>query len=772
MRKISTRIVGIVMSLAMVVSILAATNVFAAKASFTAPTSATTIDDKLITVAAHSQAYITPEVLGLTNVTSRSQELPANFATNASDDASSFCLNEAQNMAVLGVFGSDINENPNPYLYNYFYNCYATEKNLTPSAFGTYTLSKDISGSPMNAAATGGYDQNGTTVCASLYLRPDILLGVGPVNGDTTGYTTAIAALPENQDSNKNNDYNPLQYVYSANHVYSFISTLYDLGDAAHDIMTADSTRTVRYGDPQVIAGDVEKYMKGLEAYVIEQQKKSGAGLKTVAVVDCGATNTLRSNGTIGNNQFVLNTKDCSTQPTTNFSRVAEFVSDVSVNLADKLGLKPQDYTKAAGTAGNFFYAATADQIIENSDAVLFADVLSSIPENQGGNAAVNNFKSELKELSSAANAKKVDDIEMMSSTFDCVGSVGANSVENVFGCAYYTAYLYPEYLNQFDVAAYWYQNFYHVNDLSKLQSVMTANFATSSVQSSYEKTYTPDISNYSEAQVEAKIVEGMNYYEKNADSFKGTLIYVDGRTEEATGWNIDWERGIGAGMKGTGDIWVEQLADDNWYAVKNGTVTNEVDLAENEYGWWYIDDNGQVDFNYTGLVENEYGWWYVENGQVRFDYTGIKENEYGWWRIEDGKVNFDFTGLAQNEYGWWYLENGKVNFNYTGIKDNEYGWWRVENGQVIFDAEGVYENEYGWWYVTGGKVDFSYTGVAQNEYGWWRIENGGVNFNYDGIASNQYGTWYIKGGKVQFDYTGRVTVGGTRYNVTNGKVG
>lgn len=773
MRNRIARIISVIMALAMMVSILAATNVFAAKATFDAPKNPMTVDPNLITVACHSQAHVMPEVLGITNVTARQdQELAAGFAKNDADTKDTFCLKEAQGNAALGVFGSDINESPNPYLYNYFYNCYATENDKTLSPEFTYTLTKGVTQNPMAAATVKSYTQDGMQICASLYLRPDILIGITPVTGDKTGYDDSIAELPENNDEDKTNDYKPAQYLYYCDHVYSFIRDLNLMADTAHDILVSDSTRTVRYGDPQIIAGNVEKYYKGIQAYIIKQLNNTGAAKKTVALVDWNVTKANRNSGILNDDEYVINTKDYSTQSTTNFSRAAEFVADVSVNLADKIKLEQKEGTKAAqgSTGGNTmkFYVATADQIAENADVVVFADISTKTTEADAPDRLA--FKDDFVEKASKKNTNKAQNMDIMISNFDPVGYIGTNSVENVFAAAYYCTYLYPEYINQFDVAAYWYKNMYHVSDMSKLKSVIATNFAMSSVLSGC--TYTADISNFSEAEVEAKIVEGMNYYEDNKDEFANTLINVNGRTEENTGWDIDWERGIGAGLRGTGNIWVEQLADGNWYAVKNSKVTNEVDLAQNDYGWWYIDDNGQVDFSYTGLVQNEYGWWYVENGQVRFDYTGIKDNEYGWWRIEDGKVNFDFTGLAENEYGWWYLENGRVNFDYTGIKDNEYGWWRVENGQVIFDAEGVFENEYGWWYVTGGKVDFSYTGVAPNEYGWWRIENGGVNFNYTGIASNQYGTWYIKGGQVQFDYTGRITVGGTRYNVTNGKVG
>ena len=193
----------------------------------------------------------------------------------------------------------------------------------------------------------------------------------------------------------------------------------------------------------------------------------------------------------------------------------------------------------------------------------------------------------------------------------------------------------------------------------------------------------------------------------------------------------------------------VEQLADGEWYQTYRGDRLPGPNVAQNENGWWYIDENGAVDFSYTGLAENQ----------------------YGWWRIENGKVNFNANGIYENEHGWWKVSNGQVDFGYTGIADNEYGWWRIVNGAVDFDANGVYQNEFGWWYVKNGKVDFSYTGVAQNDYGWWRIEKGKVNFNYNGIASNEYGSWYIRDGAVKFSYSGRIQIKDTIYTIQNGRV-
>lgn len=170
---------------------------------------------------------------------------------------------------------------------------------------------------------------------------------------------------------------------------------------------------------------------------------------------------------------------------------------------------------------------------------------------------------------------------------------------------------------------------------------------------------------------------------------------------------------------------------------------------------WHCYNSHNQIDYSYDGLAQNEYGWWKVNNGEVDFSFDGLALNEYGWWKVFNGAVDFTFTGLACNEYGWWYVENGAINFSYNGMAENEYGWWYVSNGTVDFSFSGLALNKYGWWYLDGGTVDFGYTGLVQNEYGWWKVTNGTVDFTYNGLASNENGEWVIRDGQVDFGYNG-----------------
>ena len=831
-RKPIARLMAVLMALAMVVSVVFM-QASAEKANFDPPRDPMTIDKNQITVAAHSQGYITPEVLGLTNTTSRSMELPAN-----PDGTVGMTEANAKQMAVLGVFGSDINENPNPYLYNYFYNAYAAAHNFDPSPFGTYTLSKDVGGGPPSAAASGGYMNTdlGVTVPASLYLEPDILVGITPVTQTTTGYTSALKAYNKAKKAKDANaeEYNPIQIQYEMTHVYSFLQTLYDLSDKVDQIQAADPSKTVRYGDPEVISGDVEKYVKGLEAYVIEQLKDNPDARVTVAVVDTAYTDTLKQAGTIKAGEYVVNDKTCSTQQTTAFSRVGEFVADTATNLIDALPTKPERKSGAATNSfANEYYVVTADQIAQYADVVLFCDVLSSVPENQG-NSKVDTFRQDVAtNCTTAALKDKVKGIDMMSSAFDCVGSIGANSVENLLGMAYYTAYLYPQFLNQFEVAAYWYENFYHVADLNKLETVMKSNFATSSVRDSHADKYSAAKLNYDKQAVEDKIIDGMNYYDAHETEFQDKLIYQNGVTGENTGWDIDWTQGIGAGQKactngGTTHTIVKLeakaptceetgLTEGEECSVCHAVLKPQREIAALGHDLVSVKDGKPATCTEDGLrdaykcsrcdaepeqeVIKATGHKYakVEGKAATCTEPGLTEGEKCsvcgdvktaqeeipalGHDFKDGKCTRcdtvdpnanKFTGLADAPDAngdWWYYTDGKIDTNHNGVDTNKYGWWRVENGKVNFDAQGIYSNKFGWWKTTNGKVTFKEDGVFNNQFGWWRVEGSKVDFNANGIYSNKFGWWKTTNGKVTFKENGLFSNKFGTWKVENSKV-
>ena len=249
---------------------------------------------------------------------------------------------------------------------------------------------------------------------------------------------------------------------------------------------------------------------------------------------------------------------------------------------------------------------------------------------------------------------------------------------------------------------------------------------------------------------------------DEQEDVYSLKYIAVDGRTT----WYYANEKGeVDKDYTGVTDN------DYGWWYVKNGEVDfSYTGLGFNDAGCWRI-VNGAVDFGCTGVVDSEYGWWYVCGGKVDYSYTGIAPNEYGWWRIVNGQVDFTCNSVECNEYGWFYLRNGQVDFSYTGLGFNDAGCWRIVNGAVDFGCTGVVDSEYGWWYVRNGQVDYSYTGIAPNEYGWWRIVNGQVDFNCNSVECNDAGWFCIRGGKVDFDFNGIASNSSGNWCIWGGKV-
>ncbi len=786
-RRPIARLMAVLMALAMVVSVVFV-QVSADKAKFDAPTSPKAVNEKnWITTAAHSQGWITPEVLGITNTTARpNPEMPEN-----PDGTVAMTLAQAQTSPALGVFGSDINDEANPYHYNYFYNAWAKENNATPVPVGQFTLSVGITGGPMHAATQPAacYTKfNGYQSPASFYLEPDILLGVGTVvknkYSTTTDYTKALADYNEKKaayEGENYKEYEPYQIAYENQHVYSFLKTLYDLADTCKAIQAEDPTKETRYGDPTVIAEDVEKYVKGLESYVIKKMKEDNSKPVTVAVVDNGYTTTLKGANSIDANEYAVNTKDVSSQPTTTYSRVGEFVNDTATNIVDAIGGLEVSQTAAENKTYKY-YVVNADQIAEKADIILFCDVTASVPEGSETDSAISEFRRDFLDNVSNELKDRAKKIQIMSSTFDCVGSIGANSVENLLGMAYYTAYMYPQYLNQFEVAAYWYQHFYHISDLNTLPSIIAANFANSSVQDGVN--YKASTMNYDEQSIEDKIIEGMNYYEDNKEEFKDKLIYQNGKTGENTGWEIDWTRGIGANTErcpagGTHNVTAipakeatctekgltagEKCADCDkvlkaqeevpalGHDFKDGKCTR-CGATDPNYKPSEPDDPTPVDptpvVKQNGLADSADSngdWWFYKDGKIDTTHNGVDQNKYGWWRVENGKVNFNAQSIYQNQFGWWKTTNGKVTFKEEGVFQNGFGWWRVKDSKVDFNAQSIYQNKFGWWKTTNGKVTFKENGLFSNQYGTWKVENSKVNFNFNG----KYQGKTIKNGKV-----------------------
>ena len=130
-----------------------------------------------------------------------------------------------------------------------------------------------------------------------------------------------------------------------------------------------------------------------------------------------------------------------------------------------------------------------------------------------------------------------------------------------------------------------------------------------------------------------------------------------------------------------------------NWYNTVKGIVTPGPTVQHNAAGWWYIDKDGKVDFNYTGLASNDAGTWYCKNAKVDFSVTGVVYDYANgeWIYVKNNKLTMGPT-VQYNDAGWWYVnEKGRVDFKYNGLGSNAAGTWVCQNSKVDFKYNGKY---------------------------------------------------------------------------------
>lgn len=107
------------------------------------------------------------------------------------------------------------------------------------------------------------------------------------------------------------------------------------------------------------------------------------------------------------------------------------------------------------------------------------------------------------------------------------------------------------------------------------------------------------------------------------------------------------------------------------WYCYTNGVKDiSFTGLAKNNAGTWYC-KNGLVDFSVTEVIydKDTNAWYFVKDNLLTKGPT-VQHNNSGWWYIDkDGKVDFNYNGWASNDAGRWWILDGKVDFDATEIQ-------------------------------------------------------------------------------------------------------
>lgn len=343
-RKAFRRVLAVTLSAAMVAG--SGISAMAADYNYEPPTSPMEVDDNIITASVHRAGSVLPEILGMNTCCGFSM-INGTMPTT---------LEEAKTKLMLGVFGTDANDSPDPYYYNYFYNFYAEENGLELSEDAVIIPENNVAASP-TLADTTIISEYGTSI--SLAGRPDVLIGVSSSNsaGDLDGYDELIQAirdgLGEDYYQEGDEDYSPYLVSYTTTTTYDMIMALNETANVMN-VITAKTGKTGRYGDPLAIAEQFGDYVCGVSTYVLSELENQNLEKKTVAVVQ-----NINSDGT-----FTI--ADAASQDATSTVRGVEYVALVSNNIAG------EDYlNKTTGVSG---------------EELLTADVVIISGSNGGGN--------------------------------------------------------------------------------------------------------------------------------------------------------------------------------------------------------------------------------------------------------------------------------------------------------------------------------------------------------------------------------------------------
>ena len=537
MNRRTKKIVSVVLTFAMALTMVVGMGVtsFGDTFSWQAPSTAISGDpnETYITVSAHRAAQTISEILGLTNTCGQNLggdavglvdgievELPG-----FNDSGEPVTLEGGSHTPILGIFGSDLNDNPDPYYYNYFYNLYASENGLTQSDNAIYYIPAKCG--PNNADTLASTVAGHEGEITSLIRRPDILIGTTKTND--VGYDEELAALPENSDEDTTNDYAPVQFSYKYQTIYEIASTMKKLAAQMHTV--AENTNKIwRYDDPATIAGDYEKYIVGLSAYVKAELAKKGVAEKTIAIVD-PAHSDVSGAGT-----FRAYDDTC-TSAVAKTCRITESVAQATVNIADQYK-EAQPFTSTISGSDEAAFYLTADQILD-------ADVIITCGIQSDTVVSTDSFKAELMELTGCSES---DIPKIIDTQPDCIYGLHVNSSESAVGVGYFLGAIYGDEIdfNPVYASAYFYQKLMHINDPDALQTAIRNNL--SNAVQSLGTGVTTDLTNYNAAVIENDIIEGMHYYEANPGEFN----LIDERAtsdKEAVVHTVDfdWTTGIGS---------------------------------------------------------------------------------------------------------------------------------------------------------------------------------------------------------------------------------
>lgn len=619
-----------------------------------------------VSAAARRAAAPAPEILGLSGV----EECATAFFDGSNLPTSALSWQYPK----YYLFGtSEYNVNPNPYMYNLINDYNGTSEK---------TAITNFMGSPNTTLAAYASTAKNSYQVAVWNLLPDVIIG----NADGVNYNSDEYAKAAGAANNKA-DYTTVGVEYSMNTYSTLVNTMYNIADAG-DQAARNTGKQLRYGSATKIAEQYEAYVKGTQGYVMSQLEATGSEKKVVALV----TNYDKETGTY--TLMESNVQD----GTASSNRYLETVENVSTQLNTIIGSTT---------------ATSAD--LDKCDLIMFGS-------QRGGTSEEDMLASLTAEQK--AKAYYVDE-EQAPGAGSCYG-VTMNSVENAANVGRILGCLYPEYIDQDNYVAYYFDNFYHIKADKIADAVDKAmdGIVNWDASTDARTTWTAaDCADYNEAEVQAQIDRGLAYIQsagEDAPSAVQTTNRLDDQdiniTDQAVLGNVTVN--FIQAQKATGK-----------------TLTPEV----------------TVNYNGSRLVEGvEYKVSYENNinpGYATVTITGIGAFEgtvttqFRIWT--DQATATTFSDVTDNDWAKDTIAFCNTNGLLTGYDDGTFGTYnnltRAQAAVVLWrffepEAAAAYEQTQSSTMNTTGKTDvenFAYYTGAVN----WAIENGIMNGDSNGTT-------------------------------------
>jgi len=546
-----------VLAASMSVTLMAGTAFASVDYSAYAPTSGMSLkesdDDKDVATGATAAANtVVLSVLGLDVASTNGAGI-----YNSSGKTSNYGADSSN----LGIFGTDLNDSPDPYLYNFYYNLYTTQSgggtysttDYVAWTAAPYTLLWESNKSGPTGQASGtveiavsGYTTKTTN--PAFYYEPDILLG-----GSTNGYASELA----NYQTAYNSDYNPTVFLgygtstgmYAANgsrsdglgleyNQFDMCTGVVYLGSVVQNMVNT-SGETTRYDQGAYeIAVNYDKYDRGLYYYVLRQ------------IANGSLTQVRYASSLSYDEDTEMYTVKCGT------SRAAQYASGIGQDIYELL---EDGYTfsdDSSYTQSGSSYLLTVDQLIEILNAPTIAD-----DEDDDANTAatgiiigseVSAVDTEYGDLE-AAGIRGLDDLP------ECVYGMTMQTVENGMGIPFYIGYFYynqDSTLNPANYISYWIENFYHVSKVANMQIIFEQMMDEADSPDGLDYSDFVISDDYSASTVESQIQAGITYYTgtlKGVYQSMATAGEID--SDSALFWtSLDENVGIGSTVQDTNE--------------------------------------------------------------------------------------------------------------------------------------------------------------------------------------------------------------------------